>query len=69
MSVFCQLGRVANAICSFAYISLAIRALGLRDFGILILIHSLFNDGFNHHAVTIVANDDSFRRCAFQVGR
>ncbi|XAO71276.1 MAG: lipopolysaccharide biosynthesis protein [Acetobacteraceae bacterium] len=32
---------MANAICSFVYISLAIRALGLRDFGILILIHSL----------------------------
>ncbi|MEE8660592.1 Polysacc-synt-C domain-containing protein [Acetobacteraceae bacterium EV16G] len=38
---FLTIGRVANAICSFAYISLAIRALGLRDFGILILIHSL----------------------------
>ncbi|MEW9273961.1 lipopolysaccharide biosynthesis protein [Gluconobacter oxydans] len=35
------LGRIANALCSFIYIALAVRALGLSDFGLLILIHSL----------------------------
>lgn len=38
---FLTLGRIATAICSFAYIAFAVRALGLSQFGMLILIHSL----------------------------
>ncbi|WP_336984974.1 lipopolysaccharide biosynthesis protein [Asaia sp. HN128] len=38
---FLTLGRIATAICSFAYIAFAVRALGLAQFGLLILIHSL----------------------------
>ncbi|CDG40949.1 lipopolysaccharide biosynthesis protein [Asaia bogorensis] len=38
---FLTLGRIATAICSFAYIAFAVRALGLASFGLLILIHSL----------------------------
>ena len=38
---FLTLGRIATAICSFAYIAFAVRALGLASFGVLILIHSL----------------------------
>ncbi|GBQ09486.1 hypothetical protein AA21291_0089 [Swaminathania salitolerans LMG 21291] len=38
---FLTLGRIATAICSFAYIAFAVRALGLTQFGFLILIHSL----------------------------
>ncbi|GBQ35663.1 lipopolysaccharide biosynthesis protein [Acetobacter fabarum] len=38
---FLTAGRIGNALCSFIYISLAVRTLGLADFGLLILIHSL----------------------------
>lgn len=38
---FLTLGRIATALCSFAYIAFAVRALGLGQFGLLILIHSL----------------------------
>lgn len=39
------LGRVVNALCSFVYIAFTVRALGLADFGLLILIHSLASTG------------------------
>jgi len=38
---FLTLGRIATALCSFAYIAFAVRGLGLGQFGLLILIHSL----------------------------
>ena len=39
------LGRIASALCSFVYIAFSVRALGLTDFGLLILIHSLSMTG------------------------
>lgn len=38
---FLTAGRIGNALCSFIYISLTVRTLGLANFGLLILIHSL----------------------------
>lgn len=38
---FLTMGRIVNALCSFVYISFAVRSLGLTKFGVLILIHSL----------------------------
>ncbi len=38
-------GRVVNALCSLAYVALAIRALGLDDFGKLVLINSIAMTG------------------------
>lgn len=39
------LGRILTALCSFVYMAFAVRALGLADFGLLILIHSLAMTG------------------------
>ena len=35
------MGRIASALCSFVYIALAVRVLGLTQYGLLILTHSL----------------------------
>ncbi|GAD10214.1 membrane protein [Gluconobacter frateurii NBRC 103465] len=42
---FLTVGRIVNALCSFVYTAFAVRALGLADFGLLILIHSLATTG------------------------
>ncbi|NHN89585.1 lipopolysaccharide biosynthesis protein [Acetobacter conturbans] len=39
------LGRILSALCSFVHVAFAVRALGLADFGLLILIHSLAMTG------------------------
>ncbi|MBV1836163.1 lipopolysaccharide biosynthesis protein [Acetobacter estunensis] len=38
-------GRILSALCSFVHTAFAVRALGLADFGLLILIHSLAMTG------------------------